>query len=149
MVGVALPYWLTRVNLAFGNRIMKPFASYAPWFGVIEHVGRRSGTVRQTPLNAFRHGDRWVMALTYGPDVQWVKNVLAAGGCRIFSMGRWHTLAQPRRFEDRSRRQVPWFVRPVLAVLRVDHFLELREVDAERWHPPVMQPTGDTTNEQH
>jgi deazaflavin-dependent oxidoreductase (nitroreductase family) len=126
---MALPHWLTRVNLAFGNRIMRPFATVLPWFGVLEHVGRKSGTVRQTALMAFERGEgRWVIALTYGPDVQWVKNVLAAGGCRMRSRGRWHTLRDPRRFEDPSRRSVPWLIRLALAVLRVDHFVELREV---------------------
>jgi deazaflavin-dependent oxidoreductase (nitroreductase family) len=126
---MALPHWLTRVNLVFGNRIMKPLASYAPWFGVIEHVGRSSGTVRQTPLMAFqRPRGRWVIALTYGPDVQWLKNVLASGDCRIFSMGRWRTLAAPHRFSDPKRRGVPWPVRPALALLHVQEFVELREV---------------------
>ena len=36
-----------------------------------------------TPLAVFRRGDRRVFALTYGPDVHWVKNVLAAGRCEI------------------------------------------------------------------
>lgn len=128
---VALPRWLARVNLAFGSYIMRPIASYLPWFGVLEHVGRRSGTVRRVPLTAFHHrGGRWVIALVYGPDVQWLKNVLAAGQCRLYSMGRWHALALPRRFADPRRKDVPWLVRPVLAVLRVDEFVELTEVDA-------------------
>jgi deazaflavin-dependent oxidoreductase (nitroreductase family) len=127
---VALPHWLRRANLAFGNAIMRPFASIMPWFAVLEHVGRESGTVRHTALMAFERGDgRWVIALTYGPDVEWAKNVLAAGGCRIQTRRRWRTLGEPRRFADRSRRAVPWLVRPVLAVLRVDQFLELTEVD--------------------
>ena len=124
-----LPHWLTRVNLAVSNRILKPVAWRAPWFGVLEHVGRRTGTVRQTPLNIFYRGDgRWVVALTYGPDVEWLKNVNAAGGCRIFSRGRWRTLRNPRRFTDPKRRQVPWVVRQALGVLRVDEFVELTEV---------------------
>jgi deazaflavin-dependent oxidoreductase (nitroreductase family) len=127
---VALPHWLTRVNLAFGNAIMRPFASIMPWFAVLEHVGRTSGTVRQTAMMAFERGDgRWVIALTYGSDVQWVKNVLASDGCRIQTRRRWRRLGEPRRFADPSRRVVPWLVRPVLAVLRVDQFLELRERD--------------------
>ena len=133
---MALPHWLTRVNLAFGNRLLRPFATILPWFGVLEHVGRRSGTVRQTPLMAFERGDgRWIVALTYGPDVQWVKNVLASGGCRILSLRRWRTLREPRRFADPSRRAVPWPIRPVLALLRVDQFVELREVEEVRTPP--------------
>jgi deazaflavin-dependent oxidoreductase (nitroreductase family) len=121
-----LPHWLTRVNLVISNRITAPFAAYLPWFGVLEHVGRRSGTVRRTPLNVFRHGDRFIVALTYGPDVQWLHNVVAAGGCRLRTQGRWVQVAEPRQFRDPSRREVPWIVRPVLAVLGVNEFVELR-----------------------
>ena len=127
---MALPHWLTRVNLAFGNRILFPFATFLPWFGVLEHVGRTSGTVRQTPLMAFNRGrGRWIIALTYGPDVQWLKNVEAAGGCRMLSQRRWRTLSKPRRFTDPKRGAVPWPIRPALAVLRVDRFIELHEVE--------------------
>jgi deazaflavin-dependent oxidoreductase (nitroreductase family) len=123
---MALPHWLTRVNLVVTNRIIGPFAGWLPWFGVVEHVGRRSGTVRRTPLNVFRRGDRYVFALTYGPDVQWVANVLAAGECRMRTGGRWIRLAEPRRFRDQARREVPWIVRRVLAVINVSEFLEMR-----------------------
>jgi deazaflavin-dependent oxidoreductase (nitroreductase family) len=121
-----LPHWLTRVNLAVTNNLTRPFAGHLPWFGVLEHVGRQSGAVRQTPINIFRHGDRYLIALTYGADVEWLKNVLAAGGCRVQIRGRWLDLTEPRRFTDRSRRQVPWIVRIPLAILRVDQFVELR-----------------------
>jgi deazaflavin-dependent oxidoreductase (nitroreductase family) len=125
---MALPHWLTRVNLAFTNRLTRPLAARLPWFGVLEHVGRRSGEVRQTPLNAFRRGpDRWVVALTYGPDVQWVRNVLAAGRCRMLVRGRWIGLVEPRRFRDPARSQVPVIVRWALTLLGVNWFLEMRE----------------------
>jgi deazaflavin-dependent oxidoreductase (nitroreductase family) len=128
-----LPQWLTRVNLVFGNRILRPFAEVLPWFGVLEHVGRRSGAVRRTPLNIFERGNgRWIIALTYGPEVQWLRNVLAAGGCRVYSQRRWHTLTNPRRFRDKKRRAVPWLVRLPLGLLGVDQFVELREVAGSR-----------------
>jgi deazaflavin-dependent oxidoreductase (nitroreductase family) len=123
-----LPHWLTRVNLAVTNRLTRPLAGRLPWFGVLEHVGRGSGIVRRTPLNAFRRGpDRWVFALTYGPEVQWLRNVEAAGECRLLVRGRWHDLVEPRRFRDPSRRLVPLPVRWALALLRVEWFVELRE----------------------
>jgi deazaflavin-dependent oxidoreductase (nitroreductase family) len=121
-----LPHWLTRVNLVFGNRLLRPFAAMLPGFGVIEHVGRRSGTRRQTPITIFRRGKRYIIALTYGPEVQWLQNVLAAGGCRVRTRGRWVTLTAPRRFRDPRRRAVPLLVRPVLALLKVSEFVELR-----------------------
>ena len=122
-----LPHWLTRVNLVVSNRAIAPFAAHLPGFGVIEHVGRRSGTVRRNPVSLFRRGpDRYVVALFYGPDVQWLANVEAAGGCRARTRGRWVRLGRPRRFRDPRRRGAPWILRPFLALLRVDRFVELR-----------------------
>jgi deazaflavin-dependent oxidoreductase (nitroreductase family) len=125
---MALPHWLTRVNLAITNRLTRPLAARLPWFSVLEHVGRTSGEVHQTPLNAFRRGhDRWIVALTYGPDVQWVRNVLAAGHCRMLVQGRWLELVEPRRFRDPAHKQVPLIVRGALTLLGVEWFLEMRE----------------------
>ena len=123
---MAMPQWLTRVNLVFTNRITSLIAGWAPWFCILEHVGRRSGTVRRTPLNVFRHGARYVFALTYGPDVQWVANILAAGECRIRTRNRWVSLTEPRRFRDPNLSRVPWVVQPVLVLFGVDEFLEMR-----------------------
>jgi hypothetical protein len=50
---VPFPHWLTRVNLAIGNRLLARFAGWLPFFGLLEHVGRRSGIVRRTPLDEF------------------------------------------------------------------------------------------------
>jgi deazaflavin-dependent oxidoreductase (nitroreductase family) len=125
---VALPHWLARLNLRFSNAFMRPLASRLPWFAVLEHVGRKSGTVRRTALMAFRRdGDRWVIALTYGTDVQWLRNVLAAGHFRLQSQGRWVDVADPHQFRDASRSSVPWIVRPWLAILGVSDFVEMRE----------------------
>jgi deazaflavin-dependent oxidoreductase (nitroreductase family) len=121
-----LPHWLTRVNLVATNRLTTPLAPWLPWFCLLEHVGRRSGEVRHTPLNVFRRGERYVFALTYGPDVEWVANVLATSECRIKTRGRWVRLVEPRRFTDPSRRRVPWIVRIVLRLIGVTEFLELR-----------------------
>jgi len=123
-----LPHWLTRVNLVVTNRITAPLAARLPWFGMLEHVGRRSGVVRRTPMNVFRDGgDRWVIALTYGPGVQWLRNIEAAGACRLLTRGGWIELREPVRFRDPSRRRVPLPVRWALALLRVDEFVELRQ----------------------
>jgi deazaflavin-dependent oxidoreductase (nitroreductase family) len=123
---MALPHWLGRFNLVVTNRISGLIAGWMPWFGIVEHVGRTSGTVRRTPINVFRkRPSGYVVALTYGADTQWVRNVLAAGGCRLRTRGRWVELTAPRRFHDPARRSVQWPVRPVLRVIGADWFLEL------------------------
>ncbi len=126
---VPLPHWLARVNVRFSNRFMRPIAARLPWFCVLEHVGRTSGTVRRTAIMAFhRKPDRWVISLTYGTEVEWLRNVLAAGTCQLRTRGRWVDVGAPRPFHDPSRSCVPWIVRLPLAVLRVTDFLELLEI---------------------
>jgi|SRR5919108_1424246 deazaflavin-dependent oxidoreductase (nitroreductase family) len=123
---MSLPGWLARLNLHVTNRLTRPFAGFLPWFGVLEHVGRETGIRRRTPLNVFRQGDRFVIALTYGPDVEWLKNILHAGECRLLTRGRWLTLAEPHVYTDPRRRDVPAVVRPILALIGVREFVELR-----------------------
>ena len=55
-------------------------------FSIITHVGRRTGKFYETPIIARSVKDGFVIELTYGPDVDWHKNVLAAGGCSVV----WH-----------------------------------------------------------
>lgn len=72
------PQTLARVNRVFTNRLMLPLARLAPGFGVLQHRGRKSGVAYETPLNVFRDGDRLIVALTYGEDVDWLKNTRAS-----------------------------------------------------------------------
>ncbi len=75
----------------------------------------------------FRDGEDWIFALTYGSDVQWVKNVIAAGGCRLTTRRKTYELGSPRLFVDPSRRLMPFPVRQFLGLLRVSEFLRMTE----------------------
>src|SRR5215469_9245688 len=75
--------WLAKINIAVTNRITGLFAGWLPGFGILTHVGRKSGRVYRTPINVFRVPNRFVIALTYSSQCEWVKNVLAAGGCEL------------------------------------------------------------------
>ena len=80
-----MPLWLGRFNTRYTNRIIGPILVWLPWFGWLSHLGRTTGRAYRTPLMLFRHGDRGVIALTYGARTQWLKNVLAAGECTFQS----------------------------------------------------------------
>jgi deazaflavin-dependent oxidoreductase (nitroreductase family) len=112
-------------NSRVTNRITRPLASWLPGFGVVEHAGRRSGRPYRTPVNVFRAGTSYVIALTYGVESDWVKNVLAARGCDLVTRGHRHRLTAPAIVHDGRRRLVPAPVRPVLRLLRVGDFLRL------------------------
>ena len=96
------------------------------------HTGRRSGREYHSPVNLFRYGDGYVIALTYGSGAQWVRNVLAAGGCSVLTRGRRIVLTDPRLVRDPSRRPVPAPVRPILAAARVDEFMLLAVCSSDR-----------------
>jgi deazaflavin-dependent oxidoreductase (nitroreductase family) len=126
-----LPRSVARFNRLVTNRLLGPLATRLPWFGVITHTGRASGRQYRTPVNVFRHGDRYTVALTYGPDSDWVRNVLAAGGATLQTRGRTVRLAHPRLFNDERRRAVPAPVRLALGLLNVSDFLELTAANAK------------------
>lgn len=123
---------VARFNKHVTNRILGPIAWYLPTFGRIEHVGRTSGHRYVAPMMAFRSPDRrhLVFALTYGPEANWVRNTMAAGSVTFDS--RWsgrRELVEPRLVHDPKRRAMPWLVRRMLGMMRVDDFLEARIVD--------------------
>jgi len=123
------PRWLARFNKHVTNRISMPLAPWLPAFGIVHHIGRRSGRLYRTPINVFRSGDRFVFALTYGPQTEWVRNVLASGGCSLQTRGHTYPLTQPRVFHDPRRHAVPAWVRIPLTLLGVADFLEMRLAD--------------------
>ena len=124
-----LPRWLARFNRRVTNPLLGPLALRLPGFGVVVHTGRRTHRPYRTPVNVFRRADGYVIALTYGPEAEWVRNVLASGGCTLETRGQTLRLAQPRVFRDERRRSVPLPVRLVLGVVGVADFLELRRED--------------------
>jgi deazaflavin-dependent oxidoreductase (nitroreductase family) len=119
-----LPKRLARINRVVTNRITGPAARRLPGFAIVVHTGRRSGRVHRNPVNLFRAGDRFVIALTYGADTQWVRNVLAAGGCEVETRGERIRLVAPEIVQD--PRLVPAPVRAILRAIRVGDFMVMR-----------------------
>ena len=58
--------WVAAFNRAVTNRITSRFAARLPGFAILTHVGRKSGTLYQTPVNVFRAPEGFLIALTYG-----------------------------------------------------------------------------------
>jgi deazaflavin-dependent oxidoreductase (nitroreductase family) len=106
--------------------IFRHVAGRLPWFAIVTHVGRRSGRVYRTPVNLFRADDRYVIALTYGSDSQWVRNVLAAGDCEVETRRERIHLAEPEIVHDPQRVLVPTPVRRILRLVNVSDVMVLR-----------------------
>ncbi len=96
MSGIAIgAIWLLRARRRDGMRgfvthrfnpvVMKAGLAggrVSPW-AILEHVGRTSGTTYRTPIYARIGGDHAFVRMPYGSDVHWVRNIQAAGHCRI------------------------------------------------------------------
>jgi deazaflavin-dependent oxidoreductase (nitroreductase family) len=91
---------VARFNRVVTNRIQGTYAWLVPPWAVVIHQGRRSGRTYRTPVVAFRRGERIVIAVLYGEESDWVRNVLAAGGGEIERLGRRRVLGNPRLVES-------------------------------------------------
>ena len=117
--------WLAKINIVLTNRITSLFAGWLPGFGILTHVGRKSGKVYRKPINVFRASNGFIIALTYSSQSEWVKNVLAAGGCELKTRGKKYQLSAPKVVRDPTRRRFPIPVRTVLRVVGADEYIEL------------------------
>jgi deazaflavin-dependent oxidoreductase (nitroreductase family) len=94
------PQWLARFNRHVTNPIQRLWAGWIPAHGILEHVGRRSGTSYRTPLvvfNADVNGQPGVaILLSYRPNRDWLKNITAANGGRMRRYGKTFGLTDPR-----------------------------------------------------
>jgi deazaflavin-dependent oxidoreductase (nitroreductase family) len=124
-----LPKTLARFNRVVTNPIVRHVAGRLPGFAIVTHVGRRSGRVHRTPVNLFRSGDRYVIALTYGADSEWVRNVLSAASADVETRGETIHLVDPEIVHDPQRALVPRPVARLLRVVNVSDFMILRRSD--------------------
>jgi deazaflavin-dependent oxidoreductase (nitroreductase family) len=116
---------LAAFHRAITNRIARPFAARLPGFGIVTNAGRKSGKLYRTPVNVFRMPDGFRIALTYGRESGWVRNVLASGVCQLETRGVSYQLSTPVMVHDPSKRRFPLIIRTILGLIDANDFLEL------------------------
>ncbi|ALC28498.1 nitroreductase family deazaflavin-dependent oxidoreductase [Streptomyces bacillaris] len=121
---------VARFNKAVANHFVGPVLSRMPGFGKVHHRGRKSGRAFTTPVKLFRRGEDIVITLPYGPGSDWVKNVLAAGGCEITTRGRRIAVTDPVVFTDDGTTRMPALTRRILSRVDAHQFLSLTPVAA-------------------
>lgn len=124
-----LPQWLARFNRHVTNPIQRMWAGWAPTFGILEHVGRRSGKPYRTPLTVFSTDDGVAILLTYGPNRDWLKNITASGGAHMKRYGKTFELTDPQvvsKAEAAPSVKGGW--RPIFARLPFEQAVLLRRV---------------------
>lgn len=74
------------------------------WFlrplAIIHHLGRKSRRRYRTPVVAFRTAEGFVIPMTYGRDVDWARNLVAAGGGELERLGQNFAVRNPRIVGD-------------------------------------------------
>lgn len=62
---------------------------------IVRHVGRTTGRPYETPVQAVATEGGFVIALPYGPNTDWLQNVVAAGSATIVHDGDTFRVDQP------------------------------------------------------
>ena len=115
------------------NRWMLPMAGkrWNPVFAVVEHLGRKTGRVYRSPLAARRVDDGFVMALAFGAQADWHRNLLAVHGGTILWRDRAYPVGAPERI-DTSTALAAFHPsqRLFLRLARIDGYVRVRDVHA-------------------
>lgn len=99
-----------------------------PLWAVVEHRGRRSGATYTTPVAiAASTSDLLYIALPWGRDTDWVRNLRAAGGGTVRWKGRSLTVSEPTIVgRDEALARAGAVGRVLLSRSAPEHFLRLR-----------------------
>lgn len=80
----------------FNKHILNPLvvriARHLPFYGVVEHVGRRTGKHYRTPVLVGRVADGFYVPLPYGDHVDWHRNIQAMDCFTLLWRGRSYPL---------------------------------------------------------
>jgi hypothetical protein len=102
-------------------------------YSLVRHVDRKSGTVYETPIIVAAVPEGFVAELTYGENVNWYRNIVAAGGCNLLVGGVTHRVVAVEPYPvDAGRRAFGFPARLVLTLLNRREFRLLRTAAAPR-----------------
>ena len=120
------PGQATRTFNRFARRVAGTRAM--PVWALVHHVGRTSGKAYATPVAVVPSPDAFYVALPWGRDTDWVRNLLAAGGGTMAWKGTTYDVSEPTFVEkaevlsaaDSFRRQMlkRWSLSDFLRVRR-------------------------------
>ncbi|WP_431239812.1 nitroreductase family deazaflavin-dependent oxidoreductase [Mycolicibacterium aichiense] len=91
-----VPREIARFNRRVTNRAAQSITPWLPGLGTLQHVGRKSGRRYRTPLLVFPTRDGFAILIGYGPESDWLQNVLAGGATALEKRNRTIPLVNPR-----------------------------------------------------
>ena len=78
------------------NRLLRWFTNFSHGpFAIIHHIGRRSRKPFETVIWVWQMREGFVIALTYGEEVDWYRNMKATGGGTVFWHKRLYVVGKP------------------------------------------------------
>jgi deazaflavin-dependent oxidoreductase (nitroreductase family) len=104
-----------------------------PIFAVVEHRGRKTGRVYRTPVAARRSGDGFIIALAFGAQVDWYRNLVAAGGGIVGWRGDAYSVTTPKRVDAAA--VLPTFdpvQRLLLRIADIDGYVQVRDAESSQ-----------------
>jgi deazaflavin-dependent oxidoreductase (nitroreductase family) len=128
-----LPDRIRIFNKYVTNRLLRGFVklSHGP-FAIIRHVGRRSGKPYETVIWVWQLGEDFVIALTYGPEVDWYRNMLAAGGGTVVWHKRVYIVGKPEPIDTiTALLAFPAAFRPIFRKAGMQDFVCMRSSGSE------------------
>jgi hypothetical protein len=109
---------------------------------LIEHFGRKTGTIRQTPIHPMRTADGFRIIVPVGERSEWARNVLAAGHCSLILADRRYELGHPVLENPAT---VPDLPRPMRALFEWLGFRYLRLRTIAEIGPAAVPPETEAT----
>lgn len=144
----AVAYWRRnpRLGTRFMNETLDPFLVQRGLAGTgraeiatLEHVGRRSGTRRLTPVHPVPTDSGFRIVVPLAGASEWARNVLAAGHCRMQLHDTVYDLDEPVLLAPDELGDLPQPVRWLAGKLGVQ-YLVLHRFDE---HPGTLQASKD------
>jgi deazaflavin-dependent oxidoreductase (nitroreductase family) len=134
---------ITKYNDMARNISGSPRSSW----GLLTHVGRRSGLSYQTSLGTCTYGDGFLLPLGYGPHSDWYRNLMAAGTGTLTWKGHNFQLERPELISGPDAMQA-WRMteRILLRLAGIHDFVWLHAVTAQAKASPPDEPALEHTS---
>ena len=115
------------------NRVLRGLASCSRGpFAIIGHVGRRSGKPYETVIMVWPTREGFVIALTYGPQVDWYRNMLATGGGTVVWHKRVYVVGKPEPIDAKTALPAfPAAFRPIFRRAGMQDFVWMKSSSSE------------------
>jgi deazaflavin-dependent oxidoreductase (nitroreductase family) len=120
--------WFKKFLTTYNGMTRKISGTRRSSWGLLTHVGRRSGRVYQTSLGTHPYGDGFLLPLGYGHQTDWYQNLIAAGVGTLAWKGRTYQLERPELVSGPEVMRVwPMGSRTMLRLTGIHEFVWLHQ----------------------